>query len=715
MKLGRGETHPGGAAEPRRNQLRALCRALLAACMLVVSPRAWAIDLPSALGQDSELSSAPLSVEVRPILGSAAPASPGWTTYLVTIDNRTASEQRGKLYLAPTRGLFREADVSDAFSQTPLQLAGSERVTVELPAFGYGGASVDALVLDAAGQRLGLGRANAATANVPHLLAIDRESRIPQLVHGAKLPQPADPMGTSSLPGGLLPPSVPIDVASSKPHWDSDSNLPLLPRYPAGYAPATLVVCPSRVFVDLPRDQQHALTAWVFAGGTFALLVSRDTDLQHPALARMLGGNAKPAAAGAALRDPIPTRVNSGRSPATTAVHHVTRELSASLVPLLRGYTAPNLHETRWGASATYGLGEVTLLGFDPERPEFSKDPWTKLKLLDLLGHAWDRRLLIATPHGATAPDDHRTYSVRRFLLGTRHQHWAIAAAAFLLIAYAVVAGPVNFHRARRQGRPLVAFPRLLLLSTVCMVLVLLVGTVSRGTGRRARHLTLLDAGAGLGLASATRFRAFYGSSLNELVIEPLSERAVFAIVNEDQNVRGNLHVTGEGYRLSGVVTKPWQTLHVREDGFADIGSGVSLVADGEQLSITNRLGRDLTGVLVRDTNDSTFFFERISDGQQVKATDGAALSQAAIRSPSGTTGLLAHEHEELVDGANPGAAQAWTSFEWLRQGDVDWWPQAVPVLLGQVSGGEGLLVDSGFAVESDRVMLRVTGFGGRP
>jgi hypothetical protein len=92
---------------------------------------------------------------------------------LVTIENRTASEQRGQLYLAPTRGLFREADVSDAFSQTPLHIACGERITDELTALGYGGASVDALVLDAAGRRLGLGRANSSTANDHHQMAIE--------------------------------------------------------------------------------------------------------------------------------------------------------------------------------------------------------------------------------------------------------------------------------------------------------------------------------------------------------------------------------------------------------------------------------------------------------------------------------------------------------------------------------------------------------------
>ncbi len=706
---------------PVRQDRRSPSRRCRAALVTVVwgvvalwAPEAASLDLQSTLNQDAERAADPLGVTVVPILGQAAPASSGWTTYLVTIENRTQYEQSGDVYLTPTLGLFREAEVDDAFSQTRLRVAANERVTLELPAFGFAGGSVDAVVISPDGKRLGLGRAHASSANMPHLLVIQRNSRVRQQVKDAALPEVADPAAGSSLPGGLLPPQSPTEVVTSTPEWDLAANQPLLPRRAAGYAPATLVLCPSSVFSELAREQQRALSAWVLTGGTLAFVIDRDADLQDPALVRLVGGNINPSPASMSLRDPVPTRVSSGRNAPTASVQHVTQELSAAAQPLLRGFVSPNLQETRWGSTATYGLGEVTLLGFDPERPEFADDGWTRLKLLDLLGHAWDHRAVAAVPHAATPLRDHRTYSVRRFLLGTRHQHWAIAAAALLLIGYAVLAGPVNFHRARSSARPLLALPRLAALSVACLALVLLVGTLSRGTGRRSRHLSLIDSGAGMPLAAATRFRAFYGSSLDELTIQPTTAGGVLAIVNEDETVRGRLDVTSEGLRLTEVVAKPWQTLHVREDGFATIGEGVSLVLDAGRLDVVNRLGRDLTGVLVRDHEGRLVFFERIADGQRVSTDTGTELTHAVVRSAAGTTGLLAHEHELLVDGTNPGAAQAWTAFEWLRQGEVDWWPAGVPVLMGQLEGGEGIPTDGGFPLEADRAMLRVTGFGGR-
>jgi hypothetical protein len=38
-----------------------------------------------------------------------------------------------------------------------------------------------------------------------------------------------------------------------------------------------------------------------------------------------------------------------------------------------------------------------------------------------------------------------------------------------------------------------------------------------------------------------------------------------------------------------------------------------------------------------------------------------------------------------------------------------------VPVLLAQVEGGEGRTSDTGLRLDSDRVLVRVVGFGGKP
>jgi hypothetical protein len=47
--------------------------------------------------------------------------------------------------------------------------------------------------------------------------------------------------------------------------------------------------------------------------------------------------------------------------------------------------------------------------------------------------------------------------------------------------------------------------------------------------------------------------------------------------------------------------------------------------------------------------------------------------------------------------------------------GDSSWFPDGVPTLLSQLDGGEGTTSDSRLNLDSDRVLVRVVGFGGHP
>jgi hypothetical protein len=61
------------------------------------------------------------------------------------------------------------------------------------------------------------------------------------------------------------------------------------------------------------------------------------------------------------------------------------------------------------------------------------------------------------------------------------------------------------------------------------------------------------------------------------------------------------------------------------------------------------------------------------------------------------------------------GAGAAWQAFDQLADNSVAWWPDDVPVLIAQLEGGEGKPTDSGLRIDSDRVLLRVVGWGGVP
>ena len=65
--------------------------------------------------------------------------------------------------------------------------------------------------------------------------------------------------------------------------------------------------------------------------------------------------------------------------------------------------------------------------------------------------------------------------------------------------------------------------------------------------------------------------------------------------------------------------------------------------------------------------------------------------------------------------GSNDRVAQAWGPFESAAGDAVDWWPDEVPVVMGDMIVDGKLGSDSGLALENDRVLFRVVGKGGAP
>jgi hypothetical protein len=57
--------------------------------------------------------------------------------------------------------------------------------------------------------------------------------------------------------------------------------------------------------------------------------------------------------------------------------------------------------------------------------------------------------------------------------------------------------------------------------------------------------------------------------------------------------------------------------------------------------------------------------------------------------------------------------AEVWAPFDAAAGDDVDWWPDDVPVVMGEVVGLAKASHDSGLRLEDDRVLLRVVGRGG--
>src|SRR5262249_30099829 len=151
--------------------------------------------------------------------------------------------------------------------------------------------------------------------------------------------------------------------------------------------------------------------------------------------------------------------------------------------------------------------------------------------------------------------------------------------------------------------------------SALAFALVLGVGVAAKGMAGRARHLTLVEAGAGMTKGTARRFRGFYASRAKELTVRTTDGSSIVgsAVLAEYADRKDHLLVGREGARLVDVAALPWQTVVVREDGFASLGDGIALVREGEHgAAVINRAGRDLRGAVVRAPTGEAYYFPRI-------------------------------------------------------------------------------------------------------
>jgi len=630
----------------------------------------------------------------------------GWRTLLVRVENKGATPVEGHIDVEPANTYRSRERLT---TRIPFSLVPGGRASVEAPTR-FEPDTMGALELvarDKEGRELGRNMVSEATRSEALILELANPGRIAPALRGALISSRRSPT-FSALVVAVGAASAPVDGTTGDLR---------LPTYPAGYSGATLVVAPGRALSRLGEAERSALANWVLSGGALAVAIDRPEDLRAPLLVAALGEAPVQTDAPDSLHDPqtfwIPRDEGSSTGPRLQRLDlSPSRTLSASL----RGYRAPNLRETPWGSAASYGLGEVHLLAFDPEANDTLSDPWARQSLADLTRHAFDRRSQVALRHGGGFSGSPQIDGVRRNLDPNQASRWTIVVSALALLAYAALAGPLSFYLAQRRGRPLSALLRLPLWSAGTFVFIVGLGIFGKGLSGKSRKLSLVEAGAGMTRAASVHFRGFYAASSQELMIRPSRRENVLDLAGDGDSGRA-LVIDRDGPRLTAVRTRPWQTLLVREDGFVELAGGVSIVPDGGDYVVKNRVGRALLGVVVRLPDGEAHYFPRLADGASARVKGGKRLGALGGFPYPGSKSLPldARGFSSTLDADSPGLGRAWTALEPTLPNDVEWWSNDVPVLIAALDGGEGKLSDSGLKTDYDRMLLRVVGTGGLP
>lgn len=656
---------------------------------------------------------APLLVDVQPIMGPASSVPEGWMSALVRVQNDTNEAQSGTLSVEATPEWARGDNGPVNGTDVPFSVAPHAQVHLEVPVRGFAGMAPALIVKARAanGDLLGDAKTTELRAREPTLFDLTGPCRFATAVRQLTIPL------ANTRWGGIEVAAVGVSSASK----DAKSGEPIVPRLASGYAAATVVLATGEQISLMGEEARAALSDWLLSGGALALVLERPEDLRPAYLESWAGGSVSPIEPPEGLRGTSVFAVP--LDPTTTGPSRVPGVTEQRLAPLaetrsgLKSYSGGNLRQTPWGAAASFGLGELHLLAFRPDAEPYVSDPWVHRKLADLVRHTWERESSIALPFARQALDESRLQYIRHELDPNQGARWTIVVSALILLLYAGVAGPLNFYLARASGRPLRALWGLAVLSGFTLALVVGIGLVGRGVGGRARRISLVEAGAGMNRAAATRFRGLYTSSAQPRIVQPTQRGNVLDVAGDAEETGRRLLMDREGAKLANLHGRPWEVVVVQEDGFMDLGGGVSLVDAGDgSISVKNRLGRDLVAVVLMPGHGAAArFFRRIKDGETQSEKTGEVVTAGPALGAGSRTNLNLEIVGSQLDGCSPGLAAAWNAIEAATTRNINFWPDDVPVLIGQLDGGEGKLMDSGLPIEADRTLLRVVGLGGVP
>ncbi len=661
-----------------------------------------------------------VTVEMTPLVstGGLAPAVPwGWTQVLVRIQNNGSKPlkgyARGETNQYSIRGLFT--------SKAPYSVAPGATAIVRLPAQIAPYTDLQIEVDDDALGKIGSQRFSSSAQIPVVLLDISESSRLRSAVNEVYISPGFMPPGTSPPTSGMI-------MMVSSPRYDPTTGDPVLPERAALYNNADAVLIRSEALARLQGLELEALSGFVMGGGTLAVVLTRPEDFRNPTIVAMVGGEVTKTSVHSetlkAISLPLPYGATTPKAIPNTA------NPGDDLSVVLSGYSGGNLRGSTFGASASYGMGEVHLLAFDPTKKPAVDDDWAKARIVEMARQAYDRRSTIIHRPGGLGPG-HDLDRIRQELDPNEGSRWSIAIAALLLCIYAVVAGPLNFSAAAKKGKPLRALRWLPAMAAIVFGIIVVIGVTAKGIRGRARHLTLVEAGAGMSRGVARRWRGFYASRADEITVRTSDASSLLstAVRPDTGEGRDQLMVDRDGARLTNVTALPWQTIVVREDGFASLGDGISIVKEGStDIAVINRSGRRMRGTILWMPGAQARYLGNIGDGAKVLGSSGSDIAASTegrtwysqVVSTTRAGGIDIHRLEAIhlvpvLSTDAPGLAEAWEAIERGADTTSDWFPGDLPVVLAQLDGGEGKTSDAGLRLESDRLLVRIVGYGGKP
>jgi hypothetical protein len=606
-----------------------------------------------------------VGMSVEPLFGGDLTTANGWTDLVVRVAAPAGTPIRGELHV--TSGVSAPSALT-----LPVDVGAAGTTQVLVPARSVDG-EVAVTLTDERGAVLATTRVPTRARTSPALLVWSAGTHLGGELRGDEIPALRNEGRDMKLRVGNV-------------ERDPRTGAAIAPDSAAAYGQVDTVLLRAEDLAALDGAPLAALTTWVLAGGTLAVAPGGATELVDAPLVAMLGGVARRA-----------------REDGPVASFH-----------------GGNLRDSALGAVGSYGLGEVYVLGFDPLSVDGARDPRNQARIRELVARSFERRGLRAFP--SHAMEGREPDGVLRALDPNQKYGGALALAALVLTLYAVLAGPVVHLRARKRRRPLDPLVQVPLLSAGAFGLIVVIGLASKGFSGRARHVTLVESGAGLSRGTGVAYRGFFTSRTTHLAVPSSSPGGRVARVDRYDGASLDRYVaTPRGVALADLTVRPWRTVVVKESGFTyDLEGGVAMRRrpDG-RLVVRNATEHALRDVLIADGLEAAYL-GRIERGATATLSDGRALGPHFRMARGSLDSERGRRLSAPVLGAAIGAEEgARVAATWQLAEEIAWqsdfWPESSPVLIAELDSPRAAAQDSGLRLESERVLLRVVGEGGAP